>query len=108
MTEGGKSVNGVERSFRLNQPSGFMLVAEDLTQLLDAAVNGADYPMQVNVSIEIDAPEPEGECEYHGCEKDAETVVYFENLDTWNDNCAGHAGVVVQRHDDARTLGGDA
>jgi len=85
-----------------------MLVSEDATQLLAAAVDDAEYPMQVNISIEIGAPEPEGMCEYNDCENDAETVVYFENLDTWYDYCAGHAGITVQDHEDARTLRGES
>jgi hypothetical protein len=97
-----------ERSIRLDQPSSFMMVAEDLTQFLDAAVDDGEYPMQVNVSIEIDAPEPHGECEYNDCKNDAETVVYFEDLDTWYDYCAGHAGITVQDHDDAQTLRGES
>jgi hypothetical protein len=109
VADGGTSTSDTEqsRSFRLDQPSSFMTVAEDMSYLLDLAVSEAEYPMQVNISIEIGPPEPEKICEYEGCDHDAQTVVVFEELDSWHEFCAGHAGITVQQHDDARTLGGE-
>jgi len=97
-----------EYSDRLDQPSSFMHINENVTHLLDRAVDDGRYPMQVNVSVEIEPPEARGQCEYNDCEKDAESVIYFDELDMVQDLCAGHAGITVQRHDDAVALNGSA
>jgi len=45
-------------------------------------------------------------CEYNNCENDAQTTVLFEDIDRSHEFCAGHAGISVQRHEDAVALNG--